>query len=111
MCRQCHGDEVYIENPVQICDFCCTGIHLKCQEPPRQGDHGFNPLQNDTAWFCSDECETAFKALMDKIQLPPDYTAKKPSGSKMEGKNPISFTIKEQVCCCLAPRVLRVFWY
>lgn len=87
MCRVCHGDEVYIENPVQICDFCCTGIHAQCLPEVRREEQGWNPLMEDTAWFCSEACEHNFKRLADMFQLPPAHGGAAMRGGVLGGKS------------------------
>ena len=84
-CRECGGDELYVENPVQICDYCCSGMHVSCeaskaanestgrQRPAEQGCHPLRRLPHgegvDSAWFCSDECQASFAKLAQLFQL------------------------------------------
>ena len=30
-CRECGGEELFVENSILICDLCCTGVHVNCQ--------------------------------------------------------------------------------
>ena len=30
-CRECGGQELFVENSILICDLCCTGVHVNCQ--------------------------------------------------------------------------------
>ena len=30
-CLECGEQELYLENPILICDWCCTGVHVNCQ--------------------------------------------------------------------------------
>lgn len=34
----CGEDELYLENPILLCDYCCTGIHVDCQDHARPDD-------------------------------------------------------------------------
>lgn len=69
-CRECGGDEVYLENKVLFCDWCCTGIHRHCLKQERLDNQGIHPLRKDEAWFCQDKCREAFEALAAGFELP-----------------------------------------
>jgi hypothetical protein len=30
-CLECGEQELFVENPILICDWCCIGVHLNCQ--------------------------------------------------------------------------------
>jgi hypothetical protein len=30
-CLECGEQELFLENPILICDWCCTGVHMNCQ--------------------------------------------------------------------------------
>jgi hypothetical protein len=44
LCRKC-GKDACEENKILICDWCCTGVHVNCQEEVRPDDQGDHPLQ------------------------------------------------------------------
>eukprot|EP00961_Rhodomonas_salina_P182255 2460584-Rhodomonas_salina.3 len=108
MCRSCHGDESFAENPVQICEFCCAGVHFKCQGALTRADSDVcNPLQperTDAAWFCSDLCEASFKSLVGKCLLPPSYcrAALHPAPPRSEDR-PVAEKITEPAVLSCAP--------
>jgi hypothetical protein len=79
-CRECGGDEVYLENTVMLCDWCCTGIHRRCLKQERPANQGIHPLRKDEAWFCQDKCREAFEALAAYFELPEKVVQFPPAG-------------------------------
>jgi hypothetical protein len=45
LCRKC-GKDACKENKILICDWCCTGVHVNCQEEVRADDQRYHPLRN-----------------------------------------------------------------
>jgi len=72
-CRECgHDDDASGENPVNLCDYCCTGIHVKCLHEFRQDEKWCHPLRDfrqTKAWFCSDQCKSVFEELSSHFKL------------------------------------------
>ena len=69
-CAKCNGDEIYFENLINICDWCCAGVHTLCMDQPRPPQQGVHPLRGDDAWFCSNACRTCFEDLAKDFCLP-----------------------------------------
>ena len=99
-CRECGGEEVYFENPVEICDFCCTGIHQNCQREVRK-EEGYHPLREtdgvpDSTWFCSDKCKEQFSAVAKLVipHLPEQKQALIASG-RTEPETALAFNLQD----------------
>jgi len=92
-CSKCNGDEVYFENPINICDWCCVGTHKDCMPEARPADQGLHPLRpavssdgktvKDEAWFCSDACRKAFDNVSANFKLPDEMQLNR-SGPNVE---------------------------
>jgi len=73
-CRECGHDDEFSENPVNLCDYCCTGIHVKCLQECRPDEQWCHPLRDDVgrqtkAWFCSHKCRSFFQDLAAHFKL------------------------------------------
>ena len=107
LCRKC-GKDACKENNIFICDWCCTGVHVNCQEEVRADDQGYHPLRNDTAWLCSDDCKASFERVVARLQLDEQEVKKSTDiDGKVDGSGGRAASRKKHASCsvCAARKV------